>query len=755
MIEIRNLTKIYHTEEEGSLALNNVSIAFPETGFVTITGESGSGKTTLLNVLSGFLPYEEGDFFVDGVDFLSLSSEELDDYRQNKIGFVFQDYHLIESHFVLDNLVEALQVVGVSVKDAESRSMEMLRLFDLYEQRKLRVRDLSSGQKQRLAIARAMIKEPSILLCDEPTGNLDVENGKKILEILKEYSKNHLVIISTHNYEDAKEYVTHFIRIYKGNLTNYFEVKNNEKKTESSLEKRNINSFYLSLFAFKNHKFKTVVKTLVLSLFTFMFTFLLVLFAANIDEYSTRNVTKKIFNNVAPNEVLVMKKDGGYQSVEELEKLKSIRHISGTQLYGLATEMNYYYRENIDFEFEKIISKEQVYPSGGGMPEVIEKVEFVFSPISDKLHIKSYDGIISEDTLKEGTLPINYYDAVAGEGYNVGDVISVYFYDPVLQGYYTLKFDFTVSGVLPYQSDDLFFSNEFIREIDYIQYYSHNPKLRFGINYTVYDRYGGVNAVRTESFNLTPLYNPKLGDNEIQFSKGFIDKFEKSISKNFEYNNFFTYISGTSFDDRLINTLYEEKCTDEIDAKFIYVGKNVISYFISDYQSNTSRIIIDNYAYLDDVIRDLTNNKYDTLSAYRASSTEYNYNKQVRRAVILISSLVLTIVGALIAILIGVITERNEINDDKTLYLLGSNVKSLRKKSFYKIGLFTLVSMVIGIALYLITYALPFSFIVEMNLYSRFYHFIIVIAISLLIGLFSWLGYNKRLSKVLKKGVRN
>ena len=755
MIEIRNLTKIYHTEEEGSLALNNVSITFPETGFVTITGESGSGKTTLLNVLSGFLPYEEGDFFVDGVDFLSLSSEELDEYRQNKIGFVFQDYHLIESHFVLDNLVEALQVVGVSVKDAESRSMEMLRLFDLYEQRKLRVRDLSSGQKQRLAIARAMIKEPSILLCDEPTGNLDVENGKKILEILKEYSKNHLVIISTHNYEDAKEYVTHFIRIYKGNLTNYFEVKNNEKKTESSLEKRNINSFYLSLFAFKNHKFKTVVKTLVLSLFTFMFTFLLVLFAANIDEYSTRNVTKKIFNNVAPNEVLVMKKDGGYQSVEELEKLKSIRHISGTQLYGLATEMNYYYRENIDFEFEKIISKEQVYPSGGGMPEVIEKVEFVFSPISDKLHIKSYDGIISEDTLKEGTLPINYYDAVAGEGYNVGDVISVYFYDPVLQGYYTLKFDFTVSGVLPYQSDDLFFSNEFIREIDYIQYYSHNPKLRFGINYTVYDRYGGVNAVRTESFNLTPLYNPKLGDNEIQFSKGFIDKFEKSISKNFEYNNFFTYISGTSFDDRLINTLYEEKCTDEIDAKFIYVGKNVISYFISDYQSNTSRIIIDNYAYLDDVIKDLTNYKYDTLSAYRASSTEYNYNKQVRRAVILISSLTLTIAGALIAILIGIITERNEINDDKTLYLLGSNAKSLRKKSFYKIGLFTLVSMVVGIALYLVTYALPFTFLVEMNLYSRFYHFIIVIAISLLIGLFSWLGYNKRLSKVLKKGVRN
>lgn len=755
MIEIKNLTKIYHTDAEGSLALNNISITFPNTGFVAITGESGSGKTTLLNILSGFLQYEEGDLFVDGVDFQSFGPDELNEYRQKKIGFVFQDYHLLESHSVIDNLIEALLIVGVSIEEAKNRSVEMLKMFDLIEQQHLSVRNLSSGQKQRLSIARAMIKEPDILLCDEPTANLDVENGKKVLQIIKDYSYEHLVIVTTHNYEDAKDFVTHFIRLYKGNLTNYQVISSDMKGLKIQEEKKETSSFHLSLFAFKNHKIKAVIKTLVLSLFTAVFTFLLVLFAANVDEYSTRNVTKKIFNNVAPNEVLVMRKDGAVLSIDELNGLKSINHVSGTQLYGLATEMNYYYRENVDFEWENIITKKEVTPAGGGLPEVVETVEYIFSPISDKLHIKSYEGIIDDSSLKDGTLPIDYYDVVAGSNYNVGDKITVYFYDPVLQGQYFLKFEYNVSGVLPYLSDNLYFSDIFIREIDYIQYYSHNPELRFGINYSVYDRYGTETAVRTESFYLTPLYNPNLGDNEILFSKDFLTRFEKSISKNFGYNYFFAYLSGTAFEDRLNVNIHENHSTEEIDAKYIYVGKNIISYFLTDYESNTSRVIVDNYAYLDDVIRELTNNKYDSLSAYRASTTEQNYNKQIRRAVILISSLVLLVVGAFIAVIVNVLTERNEINDDRTLYLLGSNNKSLRKKSFYKIGLFTLVSMVLGVAIYLVTYALPIEFLVEMNLYSRFYHFLIVIALSLLVGLFSWLTYNKQLNRKLRKGVEN
>ena len=755
MIEIKNLTKIYHTDEEGSLALNNISLTFPNTGFVAITGESGSGKTTLLNILSGFLQYEEGDLFVDGVDFQSFGPDELNEYRQKKIGFVFQDYHLLESHSVIDNLIEALLIVGVSIEKAKKKSVEMLKLFDLSEQQNLSVRNLSSGQKQRLSIARAMIKEPDILLCDEPTANLDVENGKKILKIIKDYSYDHLVIVTTHNYEDAKDFVTHFIRLYKGNLTNYQIIDNDTKELSVKEEKNETSSFHLSLYAFKNHKIKTIIKTLVLSLFTAVFSFLLILFAANVDEYSTRNVTKKIFNNVAPNEVLVMRKDGENLTNDELNNLKSINHVSGTQLYGLATEMNYYYRENVDFQWDSIITKKEVTPPGGGLPEIVETVEYIFTPISDKLHIKSYEGILNDGSLTEGTLPIDYYDVVAGSNYHVGDTITVYFYDPILQGQYFLKFDYKVSGILPYLSDNLYFSEEFIKEIDYIQYYSHNPQLRFGINYTVYNRYGAETAVRTESFYLTPLYNPNLASNEILFSKDFLTRFEKSISKNFSYNYFFAYLSNTPFEDRFDVNMNVEQSTDEIGAKYIYVGKDVMSYFLSDYKTNTARVIVDNYAYLDDVIRSLTNQKYDSLSAYRASTTEENYNKQIRRAVILISSLVLVAVGSFIAVIINVLTERNEINDDRTLYLLGSNNKSLRRKSFYKIALFTIASIIFGIGLYLITYLLPIEFVIEMNLYSRFYHFLIVIAISILVGLFSWLIYNKQLSKKLKKGVEN
>ena len=252
MLKIVNLTKIYHTADEGSLALKNISIKFPEKGFVAITGESGSGKTTLLNVISGFVSYEEGDFFVDGVDFLSFSPEDVEKYRRNDIGFVFQDYHLIESYTVLDNLVEDLLLHGVKIKEAKKRSLDILKRFGLIDLKSLKARSLSSGQKQKLAIARALVKEPKIILCDEPTANLDPETGLQILAILKEYADNHLVIVSTHNYEDAQGFATHFIRVYKGVLTAYETIKEVEQTPVVAEEKKK--SSVLNIFKTENPK---------------------------------------------------------------------------------------------------------------------------------------------------------------------------------------------------------------------------------------------------------------------------------------------------------------------------------------------------------------------------------------------------------------------------------------------------------------------------------------------------------------------
>lgn len=755
MIEVRNLTKIYHTEEEGSIALNNISITFPEKGFVAITGESGSGKTTLLNILSGFLPYEEGDLFIDGVDFLTFSDEDLNDYHLKKVGFVFQDYHLLESHTVLDNLIETLQIIGVPTKEAEKKSLEYLKMFELEDLKYNKVRNLSSGQKQRVSIARAMIKDPDVLLCDEPTANLDEETGFKVLKILKEYSKNHLLILSTHNYEDAQTYVTHFVRIYKGNLTSFEEVKHEEYEQEASQEKKPTSALSLSLFSFKNHKFKTIVKTLISSIFTMMFVFLTVLFAANIDEYSTRIISKNTFNNVEKDEVLVMRKDGNKMSSDELNNINSIAHVRGSELYGLASEMNYYYREDIDFINQKQISKETVSVPGG-MPEIVEHVDYIFTPVNDSLHIKSYLGMVKESDLSSGSLPTGYYDVVANASYNVGDNIPVYFYDPIMQGYYFIKLDFKVTGILKNDDENLYFSDKFLKGIDYIQYYSNDPILRFGINYSVYDSHGGISATRVDSFYLTPLYNPNLAPNEIQFSTTFIKKFEESLPRNrFSYNLFFANLRGNTTDDRYYIDVNEEMSTSEIDAKFIYVGEDVLHYFLDDYESNTGRVVIDNYAYIDNVIYDLTNQKYDCLSAYRASSTKSDLNKQVRRALSLILSLVIIVIGSFISMFINLIIERSELNDDKTLYLLGANVKSLRKKAFYKIALSLLASIIIGFGLYLIILLLPISFIAEMNLYLRFYHFLIILVVSVLIGLITWWRYHHSLIKVLKKGVEN
>ena len=756
MIEIKNLTKIYHTDEEGSLAINNVSIVFPETGFVALTGESGSGKTTLLNVLSGFLGYEEGDFFVDGVDFLSFTEEDLNEYHQKKVGFVFQDYHLLESHTVVDNLIEALLIIGVNESEAKEKSLKCLELFGLDEQKNLKVRNLSSGQKQRLSIARAMIKEPNIILCDEPTANLDSENGKKILKILKDYSKNHLVILSTHNYEDAQEFVTHFVRLYKGNLTSYKEVNHDYEAQEIKQEKKGTNPFSLALFAFKNHKFRTTFKTLISSFFIAMIAFLIVLFAANTDEYATRIVSRKVFNNVSKEELVIRKKDGSALSEDDLVPLRSINHVVGTQLYGIGTEMNYYYREDIDFKYDKVIIKEEKVPEGGGMPDIIEHIEETFVALQDNLFIKSVVGRIEENDLSVGALPTDYYEVVANSDYHVGDTISVHFVDEVLQGYYVIDLDFKVTGILKNYDDNLYFSNNFLKQMDYIQYYSTNPILRFGCSYTNYDRYGTEENKRNETFYLYPLYNPNLNDLDIQYSTAFYKNFLGSISRFAVVDVFYAHLYGTPFDTRLIGTMNDEELTcDDLGMKYVYVGKDIIPYYLSDYQSYTARILIDNYANIDDVIYSLTNYKFDCLSAYRASTTEYNSNKQMQRAVTLIVSLVLVVVGAVIAVFIISLMERSELNDDKTLYLLGANDQSLRKKSLIKLGIITLVSLLIGVGLYLITLLIPVPFLVETNIYLRFYHILIVVVISALIGILSWLSYNRSLNKQLKKGVAN
>lgn len=218
MLELKNITKTYKTGELIQNALDDVSIAFRESEFVAILGHSGSGKTTMLNIVGGLDQYTSGDLIIKGVSTKKYKDKDWDAYRNYSIGFVFQSYNLIPHQSVLENVELALTLSGVSKKERKKRAEDALRQVDLADHIYKKPNQLSGGQMQRVAIARALVNNPSILLADEPTGALDSETSRQIMEILKEISKDKLVIMVTHNPDLANEYANRIVRLADGKI---------------------------------------------------------------------------------------------------------------------------------------------------------------------------------------------------------------------------------------------------------------------------------------------------------------------------------------------------------------------------------------------------------------------------------------------------------------------------------------------------------------------------------------------------------
>ncbi|MCR5636346.1 MAG: ABC transporter ATP-binding protein/permease [Clostridiales bacterium] len=219
MLELKNITKVYETGSEDVHALNGISLNFRENEFVSILGPSGCGKTTLLNIIGGLDSYTEGDLIINGKTTKKYKNRDWDAYRNHSIGFVFQTYNLIPHQTVLQNVELALALSGVKKSERRKQAKSALEKVGLGDQLKKRPNQLSGGQMQRVAIARAIVNNPDIVLADEPTGALDTETGRQVMETLKEISKDRLVIMVTHNPDLAEEYSTRIVRMLDGVIT--------------------------------------------------------------------------------------------------------------------------------------------------------------------------------------------------------------------------------------------------------------------------------------------------------------------------------------------------------------------------------------------------------------------------------------------------------------------------------------------------------------------------------------------------------
>ena len=237
MLVLKNIIKDYVTGDTTVRALSDININFRESEFVSILGPSGCGKTTMLNIIGGLDIYSDGDLIINGKSTKTFTDENWDTYRNHSIGFVFQNYNLIPHQSILANVELALTLSGVSKKERRERAVAALVQVGLGKHLNKRPNQMSGGQVQRVAIARALINNPDIILADEPTGALDSETSVQIMELLKEISKDKLIIMVTHNPELAYEYSNRIIRCKDGKIiddSNPFEPTDDDRENEKT-----------------------------------------------------------------------------------------------------------------------------------------------------------------------------------------------------------------------------------------------------------------------------------------------------------------------------------------------------------------------------------------------------------------------------------------------------------------------------------------------------------------------------------------
>lgn len=255
MLQLQHISKVYHTGNQEFHALKDISIRFRENEFVSILGQSGSGKTTLLNIIGGLDQYTSGDLLIQGKSTKQFKNRDWDSYRNHTIGFVFQSYNLIGHQTALSNVEIAMTLSGVSKSERKKRAIEALERVGLKDHLYKKPNQMSGGQMQRIAIARALVNNPKVVLADEPTGALDSETSVQIMELLKDIAKERLVIMVTHNPELAQAYSTRIVQVLDGNIlsdSNPYEPTQESKQGDIQFTKTKMSYLTALALSFNN-----------------------------------------------------------------------------------------------------------------------------------------------------------------------------------------------------------------------------------------------------------------------------------------------------------------------------------------------------------------------------------------------------------------------------------------------------------------------------------------------------------------------
>ncbi len=350
IIKLKNVSKFYYSKGVITSGFSKINLSFDMGEFVAITGESGSGKSTLLNVISGLDSYDEGEMYINGEETSHYTEKDFEDYRRKYVGNIFQNFNLVNSYTVYQNVELVLLLNGKSKKESKKEVLDLLKKVDLYKFRNTKVSKLSGGQKQRVAIARALAKDTPIIIADEPTGNLDSRSAKGVIKLLNEISKYKLVIVVTHNFEQVEEYVTRKIKMHDGRILEDKKIKDIEsiedKANQTYKNITTINKFKLGI----RNAFNIIPKFVLIMLVYLFIT------VSIISEYATfkeqeyiesKSGNNYVFNNNSDKRIIIKNNNTPFneKDYENITSLDNVDYIIKNDLL-LDTKINITDNEN-------------------------------------------------------------------------------------------------------------------------------------------------------------------------------------------------------------------------------------------------------------------------------------------------------------------------------------------------------------------------------------------------------------------------
>ena len=375
MLKLENVSKFYYKKGMITTGFTKVNLEFEMGEFIAITGESGSGKSTLLNVISGLDSYEEGELYINGEETSYYTEKDYEKYRKKYIGNIFQNFNLVNSYTVYQNIELIYLLNGYKAHEVKEEVNELIRKVDLVKYKNRKVSKLSGGQKQRVAIARALAQNTPIILADEPTGNLDKKSSENVLKILHEISKDKLVIIVTHNYDQIEEYVTRKITMSDGRVIEDKKIKKHDEVKQleiSNYEDMKVTSkFRLGI----RNAFNILSKFLIITfVYLFVIVSLFVTYAAFIDTQALSDALNENYYFETSNDkrIVINKKDRSNITEEDYNKLSSLDNV------------DYIIKNDYMIDYQLSINNDDFW-FGGNIKKVseIDKVDYGRLPEND------------------------------------------------------------------------------------------------------------------------------------------------------------------------------------------------------------------------------------------------------------------------------------------------------------------------------------------------------------------------------------